>query len=85
MVIIIAVERPKLSPSPVRYIIPKLLPPTVDGVTADVNSQSMLTRSACPQVMSWSVSVRKRHVRPKSRPAMKSRASRKYPIDVVEI
>ena len=50
-------------------------PPTAEGVIAEVNSHMKFTLSACFQVMSLSVSERKRHVRPKSLPAMKSHAS----------
>ena len=50
LVNIIAVLRPALIPSLLRNTTMRLLPPTAEGVTADVNSQRILTRIACHQL-----------------------------------
>ena len=71
VVIISVVARPNSIPCVLRKTIPKVLPPTADGVIHDMNSQSISTFHAFPHGRSRLVSVRKRQVSPKSRPSMK--------------
>lgn len=52
--------RPTLIPSLWTYRIATLVPPTAEGVMADVNSHSMMTRKACRQFRLPPLSTRMR-------------------------
>ena len=56
---------------------PKALPPTADGVMAEVNSHSSVTFSVFHHDSLRSVMARKRHAMPKSLPAMARTAKKR--------
>ena len=68
MVIVSVVALPILIPSLLRKNILNALPPTEDGVTAEVNSHSNVTLTALLHFRSPSVRIRKRQAIPPSRP-----------------
>ena len=74
MVSISVVARPNSMPWVLRNTMPSELPPTAEGVTQLVNSHSKSTLYAWLQRSCLSVSSRKRHERPKSRPNMQQKA-----------
>ena len=70
-----AVPLPNSMPSFFKNIIPKALPPTVEGVIADANSHRKVTLIACRHESCLSVISLNRHESPKSRPSMNIQAS----------
>ena len=54
----------------------RLPPPTAEGVTAEVNSQSMFTLKTWRQVSVSSLSQRKRAIAPKSLPNINKKANK---------
>ena len=75
-VIIRAVLLPASIPSRFRNHTIRLLPPTEDGVTADVNSHNTFTLNACFQLSCLSVIYLYLHINPTSRLNMKNIARR---------
>lgn len=70
VVIISVVARPNSIPWLLRNTIPRLLPPTAEGVIHDVNSQRKSVLKDFPHDSWWSVKALNRQESPKSRPAI---------------
>lgn len=67
IVIVRVVARPMFMPSRLRKIMLNALPPTDDGVIAEVNSHKKVVRHVALHFSSRSVRLLKRHAMPKSR------------------